>query len=398
VTARAAPATALDMSGLLVGAAGMFATMYSTQAILPRLGEDFDVSPSATGLTISVVVLAVAASGWAWGLVSDRYGRKRTLTAASALLAVPTLLVAFAPNFPLFLVFRGLQGLCMPGLLIVGVPYVAEVFTPGLGGRAMGLYVAGLFAGGVVGRVGVGLVTAAAGWRLALGLLVILPVAGALVMHRALPEAPLPSRSERARSAVLGQLRNPRVLRPALVASALFFTFVSVFSYATFRLEEPPFDYGTGTVSLIFLLWALGVAGPPAGRLADRLGWGRVALVGLSFSASGVLLSLPASIATLVLALTLVIGAMFVGVTSAQLGVSEAGDLDRGVASAVYFTLYYVAGAAAGFLPGLAWQRWEWPGVAACAAIALAVGFTALLAPGSTRESRASSRTSCAVP
>jgi MFS transporter, YNFM family, putative membrane transport protein len=364
-----------------MGAAGMFATMYSTQAILPRLGDEFDVSPSATGLTISVVVLAVAAAGWGWGLMSDRYGRKRTLTTASALLALPTLLVALAPSFPLFLVCRGLQGLCMPGLLIVGVPYVAEVFTPGLGGRAMGLYVAGLFAGGVVGRVGVGLVTAAAGWRLALGLLVVLPVAGALVMHRTLPEAPLPIRSEHARSAVLGQLRNPRVLRPALAASALFFTFVSVFSYATFRLEEPPFDYGTGTVSLIFLLWALGVAGPPAGRLADRLGWRRVALLGLSSSACGVLLSLPASIATFVPALTLVIGAMFVGVTSAQLGVSEAGELDRGVASAVYFTLYYVAGAAAGFLPGLAWQRWDWPGVASAAVIALIVGFAALLAP-----------------
>ena len=373
------------MSGLLVGAAGMFATMYSTQAILPRLGDDFDVSPSATGLTISVVVIAVAAAGWAWGLLSDRYGRKRTLTAASALLVVPTLLVALAPTFPLFLMFRALQGLCMPGLLIVGVPYVAEVFTPGLGGRAMGLYVAGLFAGGVVGRVGVGLVAAAAGWRLALGLLVILPAAGALVMHRTLPDAPLPSRSEHARSAVLGQLGNPRVLRPALVASALFFTFVSVFSYATFRLEMPPFDYGTGTVSLIFLLWALGVAGPPAGRLADRLGWRSVALLGLCSSATGVLLSLPASIATLVPALTLVIGARFVGVTSAQLGVSQAGDLDRGVASAVYFTLYYVAGAAAGFLPGLAWQRWEWPGVAFSAAIALAVGFAALLVPRPTR-------------
>jgi predicted MFS family arabinose efflux permease len=54
--------------------------------------------------------------------------------------------------------------------------------------------------------------------------------------------------------------------------------------------------------------------------------------------------------------------------------------VDRGVASAVYFTLYYLAGAAAGFLPGLAWQRWEWPGVAACAAAALALGFGAVLA------------------
>jgi MFS transporter, YNFM family, putative membrane transport protein len=367
------------MAGLLVGAAGMFATMYSTQAILPRLGEDFGVSPAQTGLTISIVVITVAAAGWVWGLVSDRYGRKRSLTLSSALLAVPTLAVALAPSFPLFLLFRALQGLCMPGLLIVGVPYVAEVFSPGLGGRAMGLYVAGLFGGGVVGRVGVGLVTAAAGWRVALGLLVILPLAGALVMRWTLPEAPLPSRSPGAATALLGQLRNARVLRPALAASALFFTFVSVFSYSTFRLEQPPFDYGTGVVSLVFVLWGLGVAGPPAGRLADRLGWRMVALLGLCSSATGVLLSLPALIVTLVPALVFVISGMFVGVTAAQLGVSEAGDVDRGVASAVYFTLYYVAGAAAGFLPGLAWQRWDWPGVAACAAAALTVGFAALV-------------------
>lgn len=379
VHGRDAPARALDMAGLLVGAAGMFATMYSTQAILPVLGEAFGVSPAQTGLTISVVVITVAAAGWVWGLVSDRYGRRRSLTLASALLAVPTLGVALAPSFELFLLFRTLQGICMPGLLIVGVPYVAEVFTPGLGGRAMGLYVAGLFAGGVVGRVGVGLVTAAAGWRLALGLLVLLPVTGALVMRRTLPEAPLPPRSAGATVAVLGQLTNARVLRPALAASALFFTFVSVFSYVTFRLEKPPFDYGNGVVSLIFVLWALGVASPPAGRLADRLGWCRLALLGLCSSATGVLLSLPATIVTLGLALTLVISGMFVGVTSAQLGVLEAGEVDRGVASAVYFTLYYAAGAAAGFLPGLAWERWAWPGVAACAAAALAVGFGALL-------------------
>jgi YNFM family putative membrane transporter len=367
------------MAGLLVGAAAMFATMYSTQAILPRLGEEFGVSPAQTGLSISVVLIAIAAASWVWGLVSDRYGRKRSLTLASVLLAVPTLAVALAPSFPLLLVFRALQGLCMPGLLIVGVPYVAEVFTPALGGRAMGLYVAALVAGGVVARVGVGLMTAAVGWRLALGVLVLFPLAGALVMRRALPEAPVPSRSPGAARAVLDQLRNPRVLRPALVASALFFAFVTVFSYATFRLEEPPFDYGTGAVSLVFLLWALGAVGPPAGRLADRLGWRRVALLGVCSAAAGVLLSLPALIGTLVPALALVIGGMFVAVTSAQLGLSEAGEVDRGVASAVYFTLYYVAGAAAGFLPGLAWERWEWPGVAACAGGALALGLGALL-------------------
>ncbi len=382
MSARAAgrPAAALDMSGLLVGAAGMFATMYATQPILPVLGHEFAVKPSRTGLTISVVVIAVAVAGWVWGPVSDRIGRKRALVLASGLLTVPTVAVALAPSFPLLLLFRALQGLCMPGLLIVGVPYVAEVFTPGLGGRAMGLYVASLFAGGVVGRVGVGLVTAATDWRLAIGLLALLPLTGALVMRRSLPEGPPPSRSGRAAAALVGQLRNPAVWRPAAAASALFFTFVSTYSYATFRLREEPFDWGTSTTSLVFSLWALGMLSPPAGRLADRLGWWRVSALGLLCSASGVLLSLPATVVTLLPALALVISGVFVGVTAAQLGVSEAGEVDRGAASAVYFTLYYVAGAVAGFLPGLAWEAWGWPGVAFVALGVLTVGLSALLA------------------
>ena len=372
---------ALDMTGLLVGAAAMFAAMYSTQAILPELARHFAVTPSQTGLTISVVLVAVAVAGWIWGPVSDRIGRKRSLTLASGLLALPTLGVALAPSFGLLLFFRAVQGLCMPGLIIVGVPYVAEVFTPGLGGRAMGYYVAALVAGGIVGRVGVGLLTAAAGWRWALGALVVLPVIASLLMRRTLSEAPRAPHSERRRSAVAAQLRRPAVLRPALAASALFFTFTSIFSFVTYRLAEAPFDYGAVTTSLLFLLWVMGAAGPGAGRLADRFGWRTVALTGTLLALSGVLLSLPAHIVTLVPALAMVVLGMFTGVTAAQLGVSEAGDADRGAASAVYFTLYYAGGALAGFVPGLAWQAWEWPGVAGLTLAALGLGLAGLARP-----------------
>ena len=116
----------------------MFAVTYSTQAILPELGRSFDVSPAQAGLTISVVVLALACGAWIWGPLSDRYGRKRSIVLACALLVPPTLGAALAPSFALLLAFRALQGLCMPGLLTAGVPYVAEAFAPTIGGRAMG--------------------------------------------------------------------------------------------------------------------------------------------------------------------------------------------------------------------------------------------------------------------
>ena len=286
-----APARVSDMSGLMLGAAGMFAAMYSSQAILPELASDFDVTPSQAGLTISVVVLAVALAGWIWGPLSDRFGRRRSLLLASGLLVVPSLAAAVAPTFTALLVLRALQGACMPGLLTVGIPYVAEVYVPGLGGRAMGYYTIALVGGGVVGRVGVGLVTSVAGWRIAFALVALLPLAGVILMRRHLPEAPVPERSGDRR--VARQLANPAVLVPAITACAFFFTFVGVFSYASFRLQEPPFGFGAAATSLVFSLWALGAIGPSAGRLADRLGWRRVALAGIGLAATGLALTLP---------------------------------------------------------------------------------------------------------
>ena len=43
---------------LFLGASAMFANMYATQAILPEIEHDLDVSPAATGLSITVVVRA----------------------------------------------------------------------------------------------------------------------------------------------------------------------------------------------------------------------------------------------------------------------------------------------------------------------------------------------------
>jgi YNFM family putative membrane transporter len=362
------------MPGFMLGAAAMFAAMYSTQTILPVLERDFDISPARAGLSISVVLGTVAVAGWAWGPFSDRYGRRRSLMLASGLLVLPTIGVAVAPSFEVLLFCRALQGLCMPGLITVGVPYVAEVFAPAIGGRAMGYYVAALVAGGLVGRVGVGLATAAAGWRWALGGIAVLPLLATLVMRRMLPEAPAPERTARGRAALTAQLHNRPLLVPAACGAALFFTFVGVASFVTFRLERAPFNYGTGTISLVFVLWALGAAGPVAGRLADRLGWRRVLVLSLATALSGVLLSLPAFAPTVVIGMGLVILGMFSGITAAQLGVSEVAPTDRGAASAVYFTGYYVAGAAAGFVPGLAWEAWRWPGVAGLATAVLVAG------------------------
>lgn len=371
------------LGGFMLGAAGMFATMYSTQAILPELSRDFDVSPSRAGLSISVVVLAVAVGGFVWGPVSDRIGRPRAIRTASLLLVPPTIGVALAPGFEALLLCRTLQGLCMPGLLAVGAPYVVEAFVPRIGARAMGYYVSALVAGGLVGRLGVALASAVVGWRAAIGALAVLPLTAAIAMRNGLPEPELPSRG----GGLARHLTNPRLLGVAIGGGALFFTFVGSFTYVTYRLEEPPFSYSVAAASLVFVLWLTGLFGPLAGRVADRVGWRRLALGTVGLSAAGVLLTLPDVLPLLVLGLACIAGAMFTGYTATQLGVSDVARVDRGAATALYFGVYYACGALGAYLPGLAWQEWGWGGVAAVGLVALLIATVGIAAAGPRRGS-----------
>jgi MFS transporter, YNFM family, putative membrane transport protein len=297
---------------------------------------------------------------------------------ASTLVVAPTIGAALAPSFAFLLAFRALQGLCMPGLLTAGVPYITEVFAPRIGGKAMGYYVTALVAGGLIGRIGVALLTAAVGWRLGIGLLAILPLTAAFVMRRTLLDVPVAPVDGTRRDGLRRQLRNRALLQATAAGSAFFFTFVGTFSYVVYRLEQPPFGFGPAAGSLVFALWFLGVLGPALGRLADRLGWRRLAFCALALAAAGLGLTLPDWLPSLVVGLAFVTLANWGGVTAAQLGVAAASDVDRGTASAVYFSLYYLTGAVGGYVPGLAWERYRWTGVALTGWVVLALAATVL--------------------
>jgi MFS transporter, YNFM family, putative membrane transport protein len=368
------------MGPLLLGASAMLATMYSTQAILPELGRAFDVSPAESGLTMTVLIVSLAVGIWFWASVSRRIGARRSLLLACGALVVPTLAAALVPSFESLLAVRAIQGLCMPGLLTVGVPYIAKIFGPRIGARAMGYYVASMILGGLVGRLAVAGLTAAAGWRVALGLLALLPLAATVVMMRSLPDVPeLDEESPpEAQSSLRQLLRNRSLVAATVGGSCLTFGFNGTFSFVGYRLEEAPFSLSPAAASLVFSFWILGFVGPSAGWIGGRIGWNRVALGSILLAAVGIALSVASSLPLLCLGLMLLAIGQFCGITSTQLGIALSTVRDGGRANALYYSVFYVAGGLGGYVPGLAWQAWGWTGVSALALSAFALGFGAL--------------------
>jgi len=369
------------MAGFLLGAAGMFAVTYSTQAILPQLGRTFHVTPAEAGLTISVVVLGAR-------------GRRVDLGAAFRPLR-PQALDRARERAPRRADDRRRPGAELravtrvsgaSGSLHAGAPdrrsalHHGGIHTAHRWARD-GNYVTALIAGGLIGRVGVALLAAAVGWRWAIGLLAVLPLAAAVVMHRSLVDLPLAPAEGSRYSGVRRQLRNRRLLQTRRRAA---------------RSSSP----SSGPSRTSSSAWS-GRRSRRAGRrqrrlraLAARCLWpslrharrpDRLAAPRGQRDCRrrrGLALTLPVRLPTLVLSLALVTLANWAGVTAAQIGVAAATNVDRGTASALYYSLYYFTGALGGYLPGLAWQRFHWGGVVATGWIALALAAAALALGG----------------
>jgi MFS transporter, YNFM family, putative membrane transport protein len=360
-------------AALFLGASAMFANMYSTQAILPDVERGLGASPAAAGLTITVVVLAVAAGGWVAGPLSDRLGRARVMSSAAVLICIPTAVAGLAPNMPALLAVRACQGLLMPGLLTVAVPYVTERFRGSAAGAAMGAYTASLVFGGLVGRVGTALVADVTSWRVGLEALTLPTVAGALAMYSWLPRDEPRHQRRDLRAVVSEHVRNASLLLNALAAGATFFAFVGVFTFATHRLTAPPLSLSLGAAGLVYAVWVVGAVVPLVGHAAARIGPERLLPFLLACAGIGAALTLVDNLAAVIAGLALLAASMFSTVTTCQLLIPRLVHHHRGTATSLHQTVYYVLGGAGAYIPGL-WLDDGWHAVVAACCIAVAIG------------------------
>jgi YNFM family putative membrane transporter len=361
---------------LFLAPAFIFANMYTTQAILPVFSTDFHISAPTAGLTVSLLVLAVAIGSLFYGPLSDRIGRKTVMVGASALVVVPTILCGFAPNFTVLVLLRMLQGFLMPGLTSVAIPYVNEEFEGKGRGLAMGIYTSGLTLGGLFARVGSSAITGIYNWRIAMNIFALPTLIAVIVMWRYLPDTrskhmiatrtDKPSTSNR-KAIVLQTLRdmlmhlhNRRLVGAFIVGFTLFFGYIGVFTFLPYYLSGPMFRLPTIGLGLVYLLWLTGVFAPLAGTITARIGSRRAIAYSMGLAAIGMLISLIPSLPIVILGLGLLALGMFATQPAVNLYLGNQATSAKGTAASMYLSLYYFGGSFGAVLPGYAllWNGW----------------------------------------
>jgi YNFM family putative membrane transporter len=354
--------------------------MYVTQPLLPLLSAEFHVAPATAGLSVSAVVLAIAVGSFVAGPLSDAVGRKRVMVGALVLLLLPTLGCAAARTFPQLVWLRAAQGLLIPGVTAVAVAWAGDHYAPSQLRTSVGAVIAASVAGGLLGRVASGFAAERGGWRTAFLVSAVVTAAGAAGMWLELPRgAPARDPWRGAFAGMVRHLGDRRLLGGFALAFCLFFGFIAVFTYLPYRLAAAPFGLSTDAISSAYLVYLAGiVVSPLAGRLAARVAPERLMLVGLALSAVGVAVTLADSLPVLVAGLLVLVVGMFTAQALGPSWVNEAATQAKGGANALYLAFYYAGGTLGSWLPGLAWERWGWPGVAASSAVAIGAGAVAV--------------------
>ena len=366
-----------------------FSLLYSVQPLLPLFAAEFHVGAAASALSLSLATGALAFAILCAGALSESMDRKRLMFASMAMAAVLNLIASVVPSWHAMLVARAIEGLVLGGVPAVAMAYLAEEIHPKGLGRAMGQYVGGTAFGGMMGRVGVSVLSDAFGWRPALFVVSVLGLAAAVGFWFLLP----PSKHFVRRTGVKlsehvaawrGHLTHPML--PLLFAMGFLMMgmFVAVYNYAGFRLMRAPFSLSQSAIGLIFCAYLFGIAASAtAGGLSDRFGRAPALLSGIALAITGVLLTLATWLPAVILGIVLLTIGFFVAHSVSSAWVGALGGRSKGHAASLYLLAYYIGSSTLGAMGGWFWDHSGW---GALVGYALAVLAVAVLAARSLRH------------
>jgi EmrB/QacA subfamily drug resistance transporter len=123
---------------------------------LPTIGRQFQ-DVSNLSWVITAYLLASTAVAPVFGTLSDIYGRRAMIIVAMSLFVMGSILCALAPNMPVLILARGLQGLGGGGIMPIVQTVISDVVTPRERGQYQayfsGVWMSAGIAGPVVGGV-----------------------------------------------------------------------------------------------------------------------------------------------------------------------------------------------------------------------------------------------------
>lgn len=157
-----------DIAAIIAGFSGWLLDSFDFFLVtfcLTAIAQEFHKSDSTIALVITMTLVFRPVGGFVFGILADRYGRRRPLMINIGCFAIAEVLTGLAPSFTMLLVVRALFGVVMGGQWGVGTSLVMEKVPPGKRGILSGLLQEGYAAGNVLAAASFFFLFGRIGWR-----------------------------------------------------------------------------------------------------------------------------------------------------------------------------------------------------------------------------------------
>lgn len=357
--------------------------LFATQAILPSLVTAYGVSPAAMGTAVNASTFGMAIAGLAVSFFSRSIDRRRGIVLSLALLAIPTALLAVAPDLTTFTVLRVIQGLFMAAAFTLTLAHLAEETSGSATASAIAAYITGNVASNLFGRLMSASIADTFGLASNFYLFALLNLAGAALVSITLTRMGgmvVGTQQSRSPSAIwLQHLRNDRLRATFAIGFCILFAFIGTFTYVNFVLARPPLSLGMMSLGLVYFVFLPSIFTTPlAGQLVARFGTQHTMWGALAVAIAGLPLLLTSKLALVLIGLMLVGIGTFLAQATATGFVGRAATIDPGSASGIYLACYFLGGLVGSAVLGQLFVHFGWPACVGGIAMSLlaAGGFT----------------------
>ena len=355
--------------GLMSVSAGLVAAnMYYFQPLLNYISAEFNVSESqASGVALATQL------GYALGLLliiplGDKIANHRILRFDFLVMIGSLIAVAMSGSLWLLIAasfFVGFTSM-IPHLF---VPMTARLATDEKRGRSIGIVMSGLLIGVLGSRVLSGVIGEMFGWRTVFYLAATMMTALFVLLTLKLPRLEPTyegSYFELMRSIGHYFKKEPR-LRLAALRGALCFGAFSAFWTTLVFLMEDNFGYGSSVAGLFGLLGIGGaLAAAQVGKLNDRMSKNKIVVAAIAVMIASWIVFVFSGKSII----GIVVGVILIDLSQQALHITNQNIIlvknpeARNRINTVYMVSFFLGGAGGTFLGALAWEHFQWLGVA----------------------------------
>jgi drug resistance transporter, Bcr/CflA subfamily len=258
---------------------------------LPALARAYGTDAATAQLTVTLFLAGLAPAQLAWGPLSDRFGRRRTLIAGLGLYAAAGLVCAFAPSIRTLVASRVLQAFGAGSGQVISRAIVRDVYPRDRAARVLALMGTAQALNPILAPVIGGFLHALFGWRSVFFVLAGFGTLFLLATTAVVPETNVQPDASALRPARFAKnlgtvLRDPTYLAYVLVVTFMFcgqFAFISGSSFVLIQgLGVAPAVYG-----FCFAAVAVGIMSGSfiTSRLAGRVPGDRLIMTGTALGA-----------------------------------------------------------------------------------------------------------------